>query len=139
MLALIYPTLDANFATDSYLHNTQDAFLTRQAMVAALKAFLPADSAMHDGYALPMRAPDHAGLPPAYVMLADHDPLLDDGRLYAEKLHAAGVAVKSSTGKGMIHGFLRARRWSAVADAEFHLLCAALRQALELPEPAQRW
>jgi len=139
MQALAYPTLDADFDTHSYLHNTEDAFLTRQAMAAALESFLPSHTATQDGYALPMRAADHAGLPPAYLMLADHDPLLDDGTRYAEKLSAAGVAVQSSIGKGMIHGFLRARRSSVVADAEFHKMCAALRQALALPEPAVRW
>ncbi|HYG41535.1 MAG TPA: alpha/beta hydrolase [Bordetella sp.] len=139
MQALAYPTLDADFDTPSYLHNTEDAFLTRAAMAAALEAFLPSAASVRDGYALPMRATDHAGLPPAYLMLADHDPLLDDGRRYADKLRAAGNAVQLRIGKGMIHGFLRARRLSAVADAEFHLMCAALRQALALPEPAERW
>jgi len=138
MQALLYPTLDADFDTPSYLHNTQDAFLTREAMAAALEAFLPSAEASRDGYALPMRAADHAGLPPAYLMLADHDPLLDDGRRYADKLRAAGTAVQVSIGVGLIHGFLRARRLSAVADAEFHRMCAALRQALALPEPV-RW
>ncbi|WP_233238809.1 alpha/beta hydrolase [Bordetella sp. LUAb4] len=139
MQALIYPTLDADFDTHSYLHNTEDAFLTRQAMAAALKSFLPSDPARQDGYALPMRAADHTGLPPAYLMLADHDPLLDDGTRYAEKLRAAGGTAQVSIGKGMIHGFLRARRSSAAADAEFHQMCAALRQALALPQPAARW
>ncbi|MBV7484302.1 alpha/beta hydrolase [Bordetella sp. BOR01] len=139
MQALIYPTLDADLDTPSYLNNTEDAFLTREAMAFALNAFLPSGLDTRDGYALPMRAPDHAGLPPAYLLLADHDPLLDDGRHYAEKLHAAGNAVQLRIGAGMIHGFLRARRLSATADAEFHLLCAALRQALDLPQPAARW
>jgi acetyl esterase len=141
MQALIYPTLDADLDTPSYLHNTQDAFLTREAMAFALESFLPpAAAAMRDdGYALPMRAANHAGLPPAYLLLADHDPLLDDGKRYADKLRSAGIAVEVRVGAGMIHGFLRARRLSAAVDAEFHLLCGALRQALALPEPAERW
>jgi acetyl esterase len=140
MQALIYPALDADLDTHSYLHNTQDAFLTREAMAFALESFLPSGAAAtRDGYALPMRAADHAGLPAAYLLLADHDPLLDDGTRYAEKLRAAGNAVELRIGKGMVHGFLRARRLSAAVDAEFHRLCGALRQALELPEPAERW
>ncbi|ANN71794.1 alpha/beta hydrolase [Bordetella bronchialis] len=140
MQALIYPTLDADLDTPSYLHNTQDAFLTREAMAFALESFLPrAMTGRDEGYALPMRAADHAGLPPACLILADHDPLLDDGRRYAEKLRAAGNAVEMHIGQGMIHGFLRARRMSAVADREFHRLCAALRRALSLPEPARPW
>ncbi|ARP81352.1 lipase [Bordetella genomosp. 8] len=141
MQALAYPTLDADLDTPSYLHNTQDAFLTREGMAYALESFLPASAAAlrDDGYALPMRAASHAGLPPAYLLLADHDPLLDDGRRYAEKLSAAGVPVDMRIGVGMIHGFLRARRLSAAVDMEFHRMCKALRVALALPEPAQRW
>ena len=139
MQALIYPTLDADFDTPSYLHNTEDAFLTRDAMRVALEAFLPSADTRHDGYALPMRAESHTGLPPAYLLLADQDPLLDDGKRYAEKLRAAGNPVQVSVGTGMIHGFLRARRLSAAVDTEFHQMCAALRQALALPEPAERW
>lgn len=139
MQALIYPTLDADLDTPSYLNNTDDAFLTREAMAFAVNAFLPGGLDTRDGYALPLRAADHAGLPPAYLLLADHDPLLDDGTRYAARLREAGNAVQLRIGAGMIHGFLRARRLSATADAEFHLLCAALRQALGLPEPAARW
>lgn len=139
MQALVYPTLDADFDTPSYLNNTQDAFLTRDAMMAALDAFLPAPCDRDDGYALPLRAASHAGLPPAYLLLADHDPLLDDGLRYADKLRACGNPVQLRIGKGMIHGFLRARRLSPAVDAEFHQMCAALRQALDLPEPAERW
>ncbi|CAM3549262.1 Carboxylesterase NlhH [Bordetella sputigena] len=141
MQALIYPTLDADLDTPSYLHNTQDAFLTREAMAYALESFLPptVGAMRDDGYALPMRAASHAGLPPAYLLLADHDPLLDDGRRYADKLRAAGTDVEMRIGVGMIHGCLRARRLSAAVDMEFHRMCEALRKALALPEPAERW
>ncbi|MVW79532.1 alpha/beta hydrolase [Bordetella sp. 02P26C-1] len=139
MQALIYPTLDADLDTPSYLNNTEDAFLTRDAMTFALNAFLENDLSTQDGYALPMRAADHSRLPPAFMLLADHDPLLDDGLRYAEKLRAAGTDAQTRVGKGMIHGFLRARRFSEVAESEFQALCDALRKALNLPEPAQRW
>lgn len=139
MQALVYPTLDADFDTPSYLNNTNDAFLTRDAMKASFAAFLPSAGAYTDGYALPMRAASHAALAPAYLLLADHDPLLDDGIRYAEKLRAAHVPVQLRVGKGMIHGFMRARRFSDAVEAEFQLLCAALRSALDLPEPPGRW
>ncbi|WP_459618606.1 alpha/beta hydrolase [Bordetella sp. 2513F-2] len=139
MQALIYPTLDADLDTPSYLHNTEDAFLTRDAMAFALDAFLSGQLDTQDGYALPMRAASHRGLPPAYLLLADHDPLLDDGTRYAEKLRQAGGEAQVRIGKGMIHGFLRARRYSAVAEQEFQMMCAALRHALDLPAPASHW
>jgi acetyl esterase len=59
-----------------------------------------------DPYCSPLRAKDHSGLPPAFIVTAEFDPLCDDGRNYAAKLEAAGVPVTLSEYKGMIHGFL---------------------------------
>ena len=44
----------------------------------------------------PARAKDLAGLPPAYIAVAGHDPLRDDGARYAELLAAAGVPVRTA-------------------------------------------
>lgn len=139
MQALIYPTLDADLDSPSYRENVNDAFLTRDAMAFALKSFLADALDTQDGYALPMRARNHGGLPPAYLLLADHDPLLSDGLRYGELLAGAGVPAQVKVVKGMIHGFLRARRMSQAADDAFHEMCAALCQALALPAPAKRW
>lgn len=53
----------------------------------------------------PLVAPDLAGLPPAYIMLAECDPLHDEGLAYAEKLRAAGVKVTVADHPGLVHGF----------------------------------
>jgi acetyl esterase len=52
-----------------------------------------------------MRAPSLAGLPPAYVVTAEHDPLRDEGFAYVERLSAAGVAVNHRHYGSQIHGF----------------------------------
>jgi len=54
----------------------------------------------------PARAKDLAGLPPAYIAVAGHDPLRDDGARYAELLTAAGVPVELHNAEGLIHGYL---------------------------------
>jgi acetyl esterase len=46
-----------------------------------------------------------SGMPPAVVVTAALDPLRDDGRLYAERLKAAGVPVTYREYEGTIHGF----------------------------------
>jgi len=57
-------------------------------------------------------------LPPAFIVVAEHDPIRDDGYAYAELLKAAGVAVTFRPGNGLIHGFLRARAVCKAAQAE---------------------
>ena len=54
-----------------------------------------------------MQAESLAGLPPAYVMTAEFDPLLSEGDAYADRLSAAGVPVVRELYDGQIHGFVR--------------------------------
>ena len=54
----------------------------------------------------PARASDLTGLPPAYIAVAGHDPLRDDGARYAELLAAAGVPVQLHNAETLIHGYL---------------------------------
>jgi acetyl esterase len=54
----------------------------------------------------PARAEDLTGLPPAYIAVAGHDPLRDDGARYAELLTAAGVPVELHNAETLIHGYL---------------------------------
>ncbi len=57
-------------------------------------------------HASPMFAENVAGLPPAYVLTAEYDPLCNQGEAYAARLRAAGVEVAHSRYGGAIHGFI---------------------------------
>lgn len=54
----------------------------------------------------PLLATDLSGLPSATVVLAEYDPLHDEGLAYAERLRAAGVSVAVLDYPGQIHGFI---------------------------------
>ncbi|MGB8387858.1 alpha/beta hydrolase [Mycobacterium sp.] len=54
----------------------------------------------------PGRAANLTGLPPAYIGVAGHDPLRDDGIRYGELLAAAGVPVEVHNAATMVHGYL---------------------------------
>jgi acetyl esterase len=55
--------------------------------------------------ASPARLANHSGLPPAVVLLAEHDVLRQEGQQYAEALERAGVPVQSRVFEGQMHGF----------------------------------
>jgi acetyl esterase len=102
---LIVPVTNYAFDTASYRENGEDYLLTRQGMEWFWAHYLatPADGA--NPYASPLRAPDLREVPPAFVMTAEHDPLRDEGRAYAERLREAGVPVFYQCRKGMVHMF----------------------------------
>ncbi|MFE2554368.1 alpha/beta hydrolase fold domain-containing protein, partial [Streptomyces sp. NPDC059355] len=54
----------------------------------------------------PLRAPDLSGLPRTLLVLADCDPLRDEGLAYARRLGAAGVDCAVHLYPGVFHGFL---------------------------------
>ncbi|HEY7147529.1 MAG TPA: alpha/beta hydrolase [Streptosporangiaceae bacterium] len=53
----------------------------------------------------PLRA-DLAGLPPAVIGTAGHDPLRDEGAALAGRLRAAGASVQHRHYPGLVHGFV---------------------------------
>ena len=106
MQLLVYPVTDQAFDTAS-MHDYGEAYqLTRADMLWYRDAYLRSEVDIADWRASPLRAASLAGLPPAYVMTAGFDPLLDEGQAYADRLRAAGVDVTYECFEGMVHGFL---------------------------------
>ena len=78
----------------------------------------------------PGRAKNLADLPPAYIGVAGHDPLRDDGIRYGELLAAAGVPVEVDNAETMVHGYLGYAGVVPAATAGLDRGLAALRNAL---------
>ena len=72
-----------------------------------------------DPDASPLNADDLAGVAPAYIAVAGHDVLRDDGLRYAEALRAAGVDVTLERYDDMVHSFLR---WGGVVERARELI-----------------
>ena len=81
----------------------------------------------------PLLAEDVDGLAPAWIGLAECDPLVDEGVLYADKLRAAGVPVDLEIYRGVVHEFIKMGR--AIPEAlQAHADAArALRHAFGTP------
>jgi acetyl esterase len=112
---LAYPGLSSRQASRSYSRYGSGFLLERDTVDWFFNHYLRDETDRDDWRFAPLVAPDLAGLPSALIVLAECDPLVDEGRDYASKLRAAGVAVDIQIYPGMIHEFLR--MGNIVADA----------------------
>ncbi|PVZ11300.1 acetyl esterase [Pseudomonas sp. URIL14HWK12:I9] len=109
--ALIYPLLGPG-GDGSWLSHAHAPLLSADDVLQCLAAYLPTQAHRTSPLALPLLAPSLEGLPPAWVAVAEHDPLHDDGVRYTQR--TGGILVE---GPGMLHGALRAlddpciKRW----------------------------
>ena len=126
---LVYPVTDTREDRPSYRSFGDGYVLTAETMAWFFDCYFNEDAEKSDLAAAPLRADDLAGLPPALIMTASHDPLYDDGVAYAEKLKAAGVPTEYRNYEGHIHGFWTATGRMDVATEAQATACAALRQA----------
>ncbi|WP_309113674.1 alpha/beta hydrolase [Saccharothrix sp.] len=100
---LVYPPLDTDFATESYVDNARGYGLEREGMRWFWRQYL--GDREPTAQAAPLRAHDVSG-PPAFIATAEHDPVRTDGERYARKLEEAGVPVRLREFAGTIHAFL---------------------------------
>jgi acetyl esterase len=127
---LIYPVTDADFERASYRENAEGYLLTTKAMAWFWGHYVPELAQRQDGYAAPLRAKDLAGLPPAFVLTAEFDPLRDEGEAYAKRLAQAGVPTRLQRYDGAIHGFFAMGVLSQVARTAIDDAIAEVRAAL---------
>jgi acetyl esterase len=79
----------------------------------------------------PLNAPDVEGVAPAWLGLAECDPLVDDGVAYADKLRLAGVPVELEIYRGVTHEFIKMGRAIPQARQAHADAARALAQALQ--------
>lgn len=102
---LVYPVTDADFDTPSYHEHAEGYLLGRADMIWFWDHYAPTEADRLSPDASPLRAVTLSGLPPAYVIVAEYDPLRDDGLGYAKRLEAEGVPVTLRHHRDMMHGF----------------------------------
>ncbi|GLH79080.1 alpha/beta hydrolase [Bradyrhizobium sp. SSBR45G] len=104
---LAYPGLSPQQVSDSYSKFGSGYLLERETVDWFFNHYLRDAADRHDWRFAPLAAPDLAGVAPALMLLPEFDPLVAEGRDYAERLRIAGVAVDLRIYPGMIHEFLR--------------------------------
>lgn len=125
---LIYPETDMRFGQPSVARNGEGYLLTKRAIDYFTAQYIGRDADVLDWRASPVLAKSLAGLPPACVITAGYDPLLDQGREYAERMAKEGVAVSYREYPDMVHGFVLMGGVLDTANAAVAECCAKLRE-----------
>ena len=128
---LIYPATDQRGVHPSHQRNGQGYLLTTESMHYFRASYLPRKEDWTDWRASPLLAPSLKGVAPALVLTAGFDPLLDEGREYADRLKREGATVEYREYPDMIHGFIVMGGVLDTANAAVEDCCAALRRAFE--------
>lgn len=128
---LWYPSTLWDSSLPSFTENASAPVLDREA-IAAFTRWYAGEVDLSDPPAgmAPGRAKNLAGLPPAYIAVAGHDPLRDDGMRYGELLAAAGVPVEVHNAETLVHGYVGYAGVVPAATAALDRGLAALKAAL---------
>jgi acetyl esterase len=131
---LWYPIAVGDQSLPSFTDNAYAPVLNRD-VAAAFMAWYVHGMDVTDPTTLPTdlapaNADSLAGLPPAYVGTAEHDPLRDDGARYAELLAAADVPVVLRNEPTMVHGYVSFALAAPAAAVATDRGLAALKAAL---------
>jgi acetyl esterase len=102
---LVYPVINADFNTPSYLENANGYLVTRDFIQWCWDCYVPDRDERNHPDVSPINADNLSGLAPAFIITAEFDPLRDEGEAYGDALQAAGVDVEVKRYDGMIHGF----------------------------------
>jgi acetyl esterase len=102
---LVYPRTAPDEESASHRAFAEGYLLTRRTIQWFHAHYRAADADRLDPRYAPLRCADLVRLPPALVIVAEFDPLHDDGVDYARALERAGNRVTLSEYAGMVHPF----------------------------------
>jgi acetyl esterase len=104
---LFYPVTDCSRIRDSHRRFAEDYLLESQTLQWFYQHYCAEPQQRLDWRASPLLTPNLSALAPAYISLAEYDPLYDEGLAYARLLEASGTPVTLDVQEGLTHDFLR--------------------------------
>lgn len=129
------PELDDRLETPSMRDYVDTPMWNRPSAELSWDWYLGSDRSDVPPYASPARAEDLAGLPPAYVSVAQFDPLRDEGIAYAQRMAHADVPVELHMFPGTFHGSMMAMG-AHISDRQNHEMITVLRRVFDLLAPS---
>lgn len=128
---LITPGATAHADTDSHRRFAKGHLLDADSIAWFFNHYIP-QGQRDDWRFAPLLAEDHADLAPACLILAEADPLVDEGVAYADTLRAQGNPVQLELVRGVTHDFIKMGRSIPEAEQALDACAAALKQAFGL-------
>lgn len=127
---LFYPGCAAHADTHSHRRHAHGPVLDARQIAWFFDHYI-ASHARTDWRFAPLHLDDAEGLAPAWFGLAEIDPLVDEGLMYADKLRAAGVQVDLELYRGVTHEFIKMGRVLPQALQAHRDAAAALARAFD--------
>jgi acetyl esterase len=134
---LFYPGCTAHQDTPSHRTFAHGFVLEAEHIDYFFGHYLPEPASRDDWRFAPLNAPDLDGVAPAWLGLAECDPLVDEGVLYADRLRAAAVPVDLEIYRGVVHEFIKMGRAIPEARQAHADAARALRAALNTEPPGE--
>lgn len=103
---LIYPASDNKFKTQSWKDYENGPVINKEEGIKAWNSYLAKPEDRENPLAIPILIKDFKHTPPTLVLIAEHDPLKDEGQELANTMKAFGINIKTIFYKDMVHGFM---------------------------------
>jgi acetyl esterase len=129
---LFYPGLSAHQDLASHIEFAHGYLIEKPHIDWFFSNYLRNDDDKNDWRFAPLAHADVRGVAPAWIGLAECDPIRDDGLAWHSKLHAANVASELVMYKGVVHDFIKMGRTIPEAKQAHDDAANALRKAFDL-------
>lgn len=103
---LIYPAADNSLNTASWETYKNGPILNKEGGIQVWNWYLPNKEQQTNPLAVPILIKDFKNTPPTLILLAEHDPLRDEGEQLSRHMKESGVVVTTHFYKDMVHGFM---------------------------------
>lgn len=104
---LIYPMLDLTFSFPSHKELDKGYLLDESSLIWYREMYIGSEHDPKKPLISPLWFSNFSGLPPAFLLTCEFDPLKDEGKAYADKLQQAGIPIYFREYEGMTHGFFQ--------------------------------
>lgn len=103
---LIYPAADNQLNTQSWDEYENGPIINKEEGIKAWNWYLADPKDQQNPMAIPLLIKDFKNTPPTLILLAEHDPLRDEGKQLAENMKTSEIPVQIMHYKKMVHGFM---------------------------------